>query len=48
MVRIPKNTKDLVGSFPAQKEALNDFLKNNKIKLNSEPDLVKLGKFLNQ
>lgn len=48
LVKIPKNTKDLATSFPDKKDALNDFLKTNKIKLNNEADLIKLTQFLNK
>lgn len=48
LVKIPKNTKDLAASFPNKKDAMNDFLKTNKIKLNQEVDLIKLAAFLNQ
>lgn len=47
-IKIPKNSKDLAESFPDKKNELNDFIKNNKIKLNQEADLIKLGSFLNQ
>lgn len=48
LVKIPKNAKDLAVSFPEQKDAVNEFLKTNKIKMNSEPDLIKLTQFLNK
>lgn len=48
LVKIPKNTKDLANSFPNNTDSINDFLKTNKIKLNSEADLIKLTQFLNK
>lgn len=47
-IRVPKNSKDLLAIFPDKKGPLSDFLKNNKIKLNNEADLIKLGIFFNQ
>lgn len=47
MIRIPKNAKDLLISFPGRETELADFIKKNKIKLTSEPDLIKLNNFLN-
>lgn len=48
LVKIPKNAKDLANSFPDQKDAVNEFIKTNKIKVNSEADLIKLTQFLNK
>ena len=48
IVRVPKNIKELPAMFPEKKDELNNFLKSNKIKLNSEEDLLKLGVLLNQ
>lgn len=47
LIKIPKNNKDLAALFPDRKDALDEFLKTNKIKLNQETDLIKLDKFLN-
>ncbi len=47
-IKIPKNSKELDASFSDKKDALNDFIKTNKIKLNKEEDLIKLINFLNQ
>ncbi|MGV8915616.1 MAG: hypothetical protein ACOH1X_09240 [Kaistella sp.] len=46
--KLPKNEKEFIAIFPEKKEALNEFFKKNKIKLNKDQDLVKLGKFLAQ
>ena len=48
LVKMPKNNKDLITSFPDRKDQLNNFIKTNKIKLNQEADLVKLTQFLNK
>ncbi|WP_285270353.1 hypothetical protein [Kaistella rhinocerotis] len=47
LIRIPKNTKDLIPNFPEREAELSNFIKMNKIKLTSEPDLIKLNNFLN-
>jgi len=47
-IKIPKSIKELAGKFPAQVASINDFANKNKIKLNREEDLIKLGNFLNQ
>lgn len=43
-----KSTKDLASQLPDKKDALNSFLKSNKIKVDKEEDLIKLVNFLNQ
>lgn len=43
-----KSTKDLASQLPDKKDALNSFLKSNKIKIEKEEDLIKLVNFLNQ
>lgn len=48
LVKIPKNAKDLAASFPDKKDAVNDFIKTNKTKMNNEADLIKLTQFLNK
>lgn len=48
LVKIPKNAKDVANSFPDQKDAVNEFIKSNKIKVSSEADLIKLVQFLNK
>jgi len=47
LIKIPKTNKDMLVYFPEKKNELNSFLKTTKIKLNHEPDLVKLAEFLN-
>ena len=46
--KLPKNEKEFIAMFPEKKEALLEFFKKNKIKLNKEEDVVKLGQFLTQ
>lgn len=48
MIRVPKNDKDLIKSFPDKADELKNFIKKNNIKMNQEPDLIKLVNFLNQ
>lgn len=48
LIKIPKHAKDLAVSLPDQKDSVNEFLKTNKIKTNSEADLIKLTQFLNK
>lgn len=47
-IKKPKNIKDITDYYPENKEKLNLFVKNNKIKFNQEEDLEKLVSFLNQ
>ncbi|MDR2206293.1 MAG: hypothetical protein LBE36_09100 [Flavobacteriaceae bacterium] len=47
IIRIPKNTKELLNFFPENKDEIKDFIKKNNIKLNRETDLIKLVFFLN-
>lgn len=46
--KIPKNAKELAADFPNKAKEIKDFVDKNKIKLNREEDLIKLGIFLNQ
>lgn len=47
-VKIPKSAKELAADFPEKAKEIKDFVDKNKIKLNKEEDLIKLGNFLNQ
>lgn len=47
-IKIPKSTKELAAELPEKAKELKDFVDKNKIKLNREEDLIKLGNFLNQ
>ncbi|MCS3530918.1 hypothetical protein [Chryseobacterium sp. JUb7] len=47
-IKKAKNLKDLTEQFPDKKEAIEGFVKSNKIKFNNEADLIKLVTFLNQ
>lgn len=47
VTKVSKNAKDLAKAIPSKQEAINDFVKKNKLKLNQELDLIKLVKFLN-
>lgn len=47
-VKIPKSAKELAAYFRDKAKAIKDFIDKNKIKLNREEDLIKLGNFLNQ
>lgn len=47
-IRLTKKTDDLLNALPAdKKDAVKDFMKTNKTKLNQETDLIKLVNFLN-
>ena len=46
IVPFPKNKKVLLDFYPTKKDALNDFLKANKISFKKEADLINLTKFL--
>lgn len=46
-VKVSKNGKDLANSFPEKRDAINDFVKKNKLKMNQEQDLLRLVRFLN-
>ena len=46
--KISKNAKDFVGQLTEKQDEVANFIKTNKLKLNQEPDLVRLAKFLNQ
>ena len=46
--KIPKNAKELATAMPNKGQEILDFVNKNKIKLNREEDLIKLGTFLNQ
>ncbi len=47
-IRIPKKAEELLVALPPdKKDAAKDFIKTNKIKINQEPDLIKLVNFLN-
>lgn len=48
MIRIPKNVKDLPAVFTGRETEVAHFIKTNKIKVTSEPDLIKLNNFLNK
>ncbi|WP_379967977.1 hypothetical protein [Epilithonimonas sp. UC225_85] len=49
VVKITKKADDLLNALPAdKKDTVKDFIKTNKIKLNEEPDLIKLVNFLNK
>ncbi|WP_144283288.1 hypothetical protein [Chryseobacterium echinoideorum] len=45
-IKKPKNIKDIIEEFPAKKQQLNTFFKENKIKFHNEDELKKLMKFL--
>lgn len=47
-IKNPKNQKDITEQIPEKKEAIETFVKSNKIKFNKEEDLIKLVNFLNQ
>jgi hypothetical protein len=47
IIKVPKNTKELLNFFPENKDEIKDFIKKNKIRLNKETDLIKLVTFLN-
>ncbi len=46
-IEVPKKIKDLANLLPDQKDAITNFDKKSKIKLNVESDLIKLTQFLN-
>lgn len=48
MIRVPKSDKDLLKFFPDKADDLKNFIKKNNIRINQEPDLIKLVTFLNQ
>ena len=48
LIKIPKNAKELAADFPDKAKDIKGFVNKNKIKLNREEDLIKLGNFLNQ
>lgn len=47
-IKKPKNQKEIIEKFPAKKDALTVFFKENKIKFDKEEDLKKLVLFLNK
>lgn len=47
-IQVPKKTEELLVYFTDKKDAVTNFIKSNKIKLNKEADLIKLVQFLNQ
>ncbi|QOW10738.1 hypothetical protein Q73A0000_10320 [Kaistella flava (ex Peng et al. 2021)] len=47
-IKMPKSTKELAAELPEKAKEIKDFIDKNKIKLNREEDLIKLGNFLNQ
>ena len=47
-IKIPKSGKELAAEMPHKAKEIKEFIDENKIKLNREEDLVKLGNFLNQ
>lgn len=47
-IKKPKNQKEIIEALPNLKNQINAFIKENKIKLNKEEDLIKLVNFLNQ
>ncbi|SDQ31849.1 hypothetical protein SAMN05421664_1118 [Chryseobacterium soldanellicola] len=47
-IKKPKSVKDITEQFPDKKEAIETFVKSNKIKFGKEEDLIKLVNFLNQ
>ncbi|QOW10737.1 hypothetical protein Q73A0000_10315 [Kaistella flava (ex Peng et al. 2021)] len=47
-VKVPKNTKDFVNQFSANKDEIAEFIKSNKLKINQEVDLVRIAKFINK
>lgn len=46
-IKRPKNVKEIIEQYPDKKDALNSFLKENKLKLQKEEDLKKIVTFLN-
>ncbi|WP_209389508.1 hypothetical protein [Chryseobacterium sp. RR2-3-20] len=46
-VKKVKNSKEIIEQFPAKKEQLNIFFKENKIKFQNEEDVKKIAKILN-
>lgn len=44
----PKKEKQIIELFPAKKDALNDYFKQNSTNFKNEGDLIRLVKFLNQ
>lgn len=47
IIKLTKNAKELVNAMPDKKEAIEDFVKKNKIKFNQDADLTRLVNFLN-
>lgn len=47
-VKVPKNTKDFVNQFSANKDEIAEFIKSNKLKINQETDLIRIAKFINK
>lgn len=47
VITLGKNSKELIAAMPDKKEAINDFVKTNKIKFNQDLDLIRLVNFLN-
>lgn len=47
-IKKPKNQKEVIEQIPDKKEAIETFVKTNKIKFNREEDLIKFVTFLNQ
>ena len=48
LIKVPKNSKELLSHFPENKTDLEKFIKTNKINIKQEIDLIKLVNFLNQ
>ncbi|MBW8358412.1 MAG: hypothetical protein K0M63_01265 [Weeksellaceae bacterium] len=48
LVEIPKNQKTFANLFPDKKDEIIKFMKDNKTKLNSENDIKKVLKFIDQ
>ena len=49
VIKVTKKSDDLINALSEDKrDAVKDFIKSNKIKLNEEPDLIKLVTFLNK
>ncbi len=46
-VELPKNKKNIASLFPAKKDEILKFIKENKIKTNKEEDLIKLTNYIN-
>lgn len=46
-IKKPRNPKDIIAQFPAKKDDLTNFFKENKVKFDKDEDLKKLVVFLN-